>query len=104
MYRRWVSCIERTFTHPRCSGEMIFLRGDGVIRLYELHYRAGCRVIPAENRLKVFCLAEGVRFELTKGANPCQFSRLVHSTALPALRGRAFLTKARGVSRITLEK
>lgn len=35
-------------------------------------------------------LAEGVRFELTKGLRPRQFSRLVHSTALPT-----FLCKRR---------
>ena len=31
-------------------------------------------------------MAEAVRFELTMGANPRQFSRLVHSTTLPRLR------------------
>jgi hypothetical protein len=30
-------------------------------------------------------MAEAVGFEPTKGVNPCQFSRLVHSTALPRL-------------------
>ena len=29
-------------------------------------------------------LAEAVRFELTEGVNPRQFSRLLHSTALPS--------------------
>jgi len=29
-------------------------------------------------------LAEAVRFELTEGFHPRQFSRLVHSTALPS--------------------
>ena len=33
-------------------------------------------------------LAEAVRFELTNALRRCQFSRLVHSTALPHLRGR----------------
>src|SRR5450830_1471192 len=31
-------------------------------------------------------LAEGVRFELTKAITPRQFSRLVHSTALPTFQ------------------
>ena len=37
-------------------------------------------------------MAEAVRFELTRGANPCRFSRPVQSTALPHLRG-AYCTK-----------
>jgi hypothetical protein len=35
-------------------------------------------------------LVEAVRFELTEGANPRQFSRLLHSTALPRFQGRKF--------------
>lgn len=34
-------------------------------------------------------LAEGVRFELTEDLHPRQFSRLVHSTALPTFLQRA---------------
>src|SRR5450830_1911676 len=45
--------------------------------------------ISTKSRLCLF-LAEGVRFELTKGLRPRQFSRLVHSTALPT-----FLRKPR---------
>ena len=32
------------------------------------------------------CLAEAVRFELTEDSHPRQFSRLLHSTALPRFR------------------
>ena len=36
-------------------------------------------------------MAERVGFEPTKGANPCRFSRPVHSTALPPLRCTAHI-------------
>jgi hypothetical protein len=36
-----------------------------------------------EGRRQPNWLAEAVRFELTKGANPCRFSRPVPSTARP---------------------
>jgi len=42
---------------------MIFLRDGCVIRLYELHHLDGCRIIPAENRLKVFLFGGGVSVE-----------------------------------------
>ena len=32
-------------------------------------------------------VADGVRFELTEGVNPRRFSRPLHSTALPSIRG-----------------
>src|SRR5687768_1886487 len=52
--------------------------------------------IPHGQRLD---LAEGVGFEPTSPVKGCQFSRLVHSTALPPLRGtriaRASYCKAR---------
>ena len=38
-------------------------------------------------------LAEAVRFELTRGVNPCRFSRPVQSTTLPR-----FLFEAAGLS------
>ena len=44
-------------------------------------------------------LAVGERFELSKGVNPCWFSRPVHSTALPPhrqnVRRRLFARKSR---------
>ena len=67
--------------------------------------------IPHGQRLD---LAEGVGFEPTSPVKGCQFSRLVHSTALPPLRGtriaRASYCKARFRSsrgefgRISMEK
>src|SRR5512143_3385144 len=43
-------------------------------------------VLTPERLQLIRILAEAVRFELTKGVNPGQFSRLVHSTALPHLQ------------------
>lgn len=37
----------------------------------------------SETRMDTSFVAEGVRFELTEDFHPRQFSRLVHSTALP---------------------
>lgn len=45
---------------------------------------------PIETRMNTNDLAEGVRFELTKALTPRQFSRLVHSTALPTFRSRNY--------------
>ena len=36
-------------------------------------------------------MAEGVRFELTRGVNPCRFSRPVLSTAQPTLQAAGTL-------------
>ena len=38
----------------------------------------------------LFNLAEAVRFELTEDSHPRQFSRLLHSTALPRFRADEF--------------
>ncbi len=51
-------------------------------------------------------MAEGVGFEPTKAVKPCRFSRPVHSTALPALRGRDCNSKrpADALLRLVTEK
>ena len=46
--------------------------------------------LPAST-VKPIDLAEAVRFELTEGVNPRQFSRLLHSTALPSFLLRYLL-------------
>ena len=41
-------------------------------------------------------LAEAVRFELTEDSHPRQFSRLLHSTALPRFRARSLTVRQAG--------
>ena len=41
-------------------------------------------------------LAEAVRFELTEDSHPRQFSRLLHSTALPRFRARSLTVRQVG--------
>ena len=45
------------------------------------------------------CLAEAVRFELTEDSHPRQFSRLLHSTALPRFQGCYFNRRLVGLWR-----
>lgn len=43
-----------------------------------------------------FCMADGVRFELTNSAKSRRFSRPVHSTALPSVRNPCILSDLTG--------
>lgn len=51
----------------------------------------------AEKPVITDVLAEGVGFEPTKAVKPCRFSRPVHSTALPALRGERLYRETVGL-------